>query len=526
MSPYHRTFWVFWLAGLLFLGQPDALAQVPLNCCNNPPPASQPTRLTNLGHWRLGGGLGVSQQYQRKGSDQSLYLGRGFQTTLNADYFLGHHWGIEATLGYQSLTVRNQYVSLIYQDAAIPANFVPALLPKAGMQSFQATIGPLISIPLKRRLTLDLGLKGGIFYNNAPVVGAFDPKTKLLVFRLSPNYKRFSLGVQGFGNLMYRLSPRLQVGLGGSGAYSRFGYTVDRTDGQFFQFLRRLGVFGGQLMVVYTFEPHPAPMAPALPTCYPPVLDNAMPSRYEIGVDTRPVLKWRSSAPVYTDDERYTVRLYSMPGNRLLAENTVRDTEWAWPAKIATPDTSSFYFYSVHSTRTDYVDQICRSELSTGTLEFFKRIAIVLPPAPEAPPLTIELFEFQPVIGAVQKSIVPKRTTVRRYKRPSGAGISSRKKSTVTYRKRRTYPPKTVVESGVVGVKESLIYREVTRQREVVWPAGVPYPSKPTMYRYVVKKANERTGAAVGDYMLLVEPGGTVRVITQEEKQQRLKVPK
>lgn len=46
------------------------------------------------------------------------------------------------------------------------------------------------------------------------------------------------------------------------------------------------------------------------------------------------------------------------------------------------------------------------------------------------------------------------------------------------------------------------------------------------MYRYVVKKANDRTGAAVGDYMLLVEPGGAVRVITPEEKQQRLNVPK
>ena len=453
-----------------------------------------------------------------------MYLGSGLQTTLNAEYFAGHHWGIGTTLGFQNLGVRDQYVQLVYQDATVPASFVPAFLPKAGMQSLQAVLGPVISIPLHRRLTMDLTLKGGVFYNNAPVVGAFDPAQNILIFRLSPNYQRFSAGMSAAGSLVYRLTPRWQIGLGSTAQYSRFGYTVDRTDGRFFQFIRRLGIVGGQVTVTYTFETRSAPMAPALPTCYPPLLDSTVPTRYEIGTDTRPLLAWRSSAPVYTGDERYTVRLFSMPGNQLLIENTIRDTHWDWPAKMALPDTSCFYFYSVHSSRTDVVDQTCRSELTTGTLEFFKRIAVVLPPAPDTPTLTIELYEVVPIPVQVTTAVKPAQPMVRRYtyRKPSGKGSRHVKTQTYSQPKKTTATPST--ETGIISVRESLIYREVTKQTDIVWPMGLPYPSKPTVYRYVVRKTGD-SGKPIGEYNLLVEPGGAVKVLTPDEKIERLKGP-
>ncbi|HEX9956619.1 MAG TPA: hypothetical protein VGA96_05175, partial [Fibrella sp.] len=102
-----------------------AWAQSPLTCCNDVEQVALPKHLSNLGHWRLGGGLGLSQQYQGQRNDQSLYLGAGLQTTLNVDYFLGHHWGIGATLGFENLSVRDQYVQLAYQDPSVPSNFVP-----------------------------------------------------------------------------------------------------------------------------------------------------------------------------------------------------------------------------------------------------------------------------------------------------------------------------------------------------------------------------------------------------------------
>jgi hypothetical protein len=500
-----------------------AQAQEPLTCCNNVTPVSIPKRLSNLGHWRMSAGLGQGIQYQRHRSDQSLYLGQGLQTALTGEYFAGHHWGIRAMVGFQNLRVEDQYVRLVYQDSRVPPDLVPSLLPKAGMQSFHAVVGPVVSIPIRRRLTMDLSYKFGVFYNNAPIIGAIDPTRNVLVFRISPNNQRVGFGMIGSGSLLYRINPRFQIGLTGTAHYSKFGYTVDRTDGRFFQFLRRLGVLGGQLTLTYTFEKHAPPMAPALPTCFPPVLDGSVPSRYEIGVDSRPVLKWRSAAPVYSaDDEQFVVRLFRLPGNQLLAENTVRNTQWSWPAKVALPDTSSFFLYTIQSTRTDYVDQTCRSELVTGTLEFFKRIAVVLPPVPEATTLTVELFEVQQVLGQVA---APK-TTVRRsgVARPgvarSGKGSAGKGR---TYSRSRKAAPKTA--TGVVSVRESLIYREVTKQREVVWPAGVPYPTKPTIYRYVVRKAGAPGSAPLGNYSLLVEPGGAVRVLSEAEKQVRLKTP-
>lgn len=523
MLLYHRIFRVCWLLPVIVASVvATAWAQSPLTCCNDVAQVPLPKYLSNLGHWRLGGGVGLSQQYQGQRNDQSLYLGAGLQTTLNVDYFLGRHWGIGATLGFENLSVRDQYVQLAYQDPTIPANFVPAFLPKAGMQSLQALVGPVVSIPLFRRLTIDLSYKGGVFYNNAPVVGAFDPTKNVLVFRISPNYQRFGLGMMASGNLVYRLTPRWQIGLGGTARYSRFGYTVDRTDGRFFQFMRRLGVLGGQVTLTYTFESRAVPMAPAVPTCYPPVLDTSMPTRHEIGTDSRPVLKWQSSAPVYTDDQRYVVRLYSMPENKLLAENTVRDTQWAWPAKVALPDTSSFYFFSVHSTRTDNVEQICRSELTTGTLEFYKRIAVVLPPTPENPNLTIELFEVLPILGKVTVAAKPRRTVRQNTKRRApGKGANSAK--TRTYSKSKRPSAKSGSQTGIVAVRETLIYREVTRQRDIVWPAGVQYPIKPTMYRYVIRKTDEPNKPPLGEYNLLVEPGGAVKVLTPAEKQSMLK---
>ncbi|TAE24138.1 MAG: hypothetical protein EAZ91_20990 [Cytophagales bacterium] len=498
-----------------------AQAQDPLTCCNNVAPVSLPKRLSNLGNWRMSLGVGGGLQYQRKRSDQSLYLGQGSQLSLTGEYFMKHHWGIRAMVGFQNLGVENQYVRLVYQDSRVPPDLVPSLLPKAGMQSFQAVIGPVVSIPIRRRLTMDLSYKFGAFYNNAPIVGAFDPARNMLVFRISPNNQRVGFGMVGTGSLLYRINPRFQIGLTGNAHYSKFGYTVDRTDGRFFSFIRRLGVLGGQFTLVYTFEKHAPPMAPALPTCFAPVLDASVPGRYEIGVDTRPVLKWRSNAPVYSDDERFLVRLFRMPGNQLLAENTVRDTQWSWPAKVALPDTSSFFLYTIQSTRTDYVDQTCRSELVTGTLEFFKRIAVVLPPVPEATTLTVELFEVQQVLGQVKAPATASRSTVRR----SGKAGSGRSRTGAgqTYSRYRGAAPKTA--TGVVSVRESLIYREVTKQREVVWPAGVPYPQKPTIYRYVVRKAGAPGSAPLGNYSLLVEPGGAVRVLSEAEKQVRLKTP-
>ncbi len=75
----------------------------------------------------------------------------------------------------------------------------------------------------------------------------------------------------------------------------------------------------------------------------------------------------------------------------------------------------------------------------------------------------------------------------------------------------------------MVAVRETLIYREVTRQRDIVWPAGVPYPIKPTLYRYVVRKTDEPNKPPLGEYNLLVEPGGAVKVLTPVEKQSLLK---
>lgn len=477
------------------------------------PPA---TGVTAPGKWRLSAFVGYHQQFQ-KGYLNDLYLTNGVHAGLATDYFVGRNWGLGIQMGYQNLVVSDQY----QQDPSIPKTPSLRLFPLTSLHSFMLTVGPAFSFPLGRRLLLDINLRGGIFYNDAPVLGAYYPDltqddvlTGTLVTTIMPTDQRVKWGLTGSVGLTYPFTQRLGIGLAASSSFSALDY-AQASNNLFSQRRLDLKMYGVQLAVSYQFSPggrrtRAAPVVPPTPVCYPPLLDTSQPSLYEVGTINQPVFKWRSSAPVYTEGERYTFRLFTLPGNKIVYEKVVQEPQIVWPAQVPLPDTGSYFFYTIHTSRTDEFEQSCRSEPVVGTFGFFKRQSTnpSVPAVREPANLfTLKLYELRleqvpqtnPRLAETRKrpfkpvpSITPGRQPPGQQAAPSDSGQTTLK----------TVP--------------TLIFEGPSQQPTLVWPGRVALPERPTVYQYVINRISNRE--IVQNHYIMVEPDGCTTIVSGATK--------
>ncbi|GAB4049542.1 outer membrane beta-barrel protein [Spirosoma litoris] len=355
--------------------------------------------------WRLSGTIGYHQLQQKGYLNDNLYLTNGVQTTLSADYFVGRNWGLGVLAGYQNLRVSDLY----RLDKSIPLFPTPHVLPLTSQHSFMLAVGPAFSFPLSQRLLFDVELRGGVFYNDAPILGAYISGTtqdNLLngtyVTTVSPSDQRARIGFTGSAGFKYQVSPQIGLGLSANTTLTSLGYTQVNSSNGFSQKRLDMNTIGVQFGVSYRFlsskrqGSNDVPARAPKPVCYPPILDPNQPNEYEVGINSRPTLKWRSSAPIYTEGEQYSFRLYTLPGNRLIYEKTGKDSQFIWPTQLALPDSASYFFYSVSTVRNDEFEQSCRSEPVAGTLGFYIRPSArqaAIPREP-APIFALKLYEL------------------------------------------------------------------------------------------------------------------------------------
>jgi len=500
------SWFVFLNAVLGLVGQ--ARAQDSLLYANNAIALTQPASSSApaVSKWRLSGYGGYLQLGQKGYLDQNLYLTKGVHASLTADYFLGRHWGLGVMLGYQRLSVSDEY----RKDPSIPKIPTPLILPLSGFHSFMLTVGPALSLPLGPRFTLDIDLRGGLFYNDAPILGAYyfnppldDLNSGTLATSIMPSSQRARWGLSALVGPKYRISERLNLGLAVNGSYTSVNYTELGSTNFFAQKRLDLRMYGVQLGLSYRFSPvsatrpKAAPAVPPTPICYPPILDPGQRDRYEASAPDRPLFKWRSSAPVYTEGEQYTFRLYTLPGNRLVHEQVIATPQLAWPAQLALPDSNSYYYYSIFTSRKDEFEQACRSEPIVGTIGFLKaqneRSGVPSEPVVSSQ-WTVELIEqYKPV---AQKA--PPTETGRAPYRPA-PGAASRPSAT----------------AGSAIPASRAYYRATVQQPDSFWPLDAPLPQKETVFRYRVRQQGNPTGSS--DNLLLVGPDGSVAVITEKE---------
>lgn len=515
-----------WFTLVLLLANVGRLfAQDSLAFSANPLVLTQPSTISasDMARWRLSGYVGYNTNPQT--SYKELYLTRGLHASLAADYFFGRNLGLGLLLGYQNLAVGDAYRN----DPSIPIlPAIPRILPLTSLHSFMLAVGPALSFPLGDRLSFNVELRGGIFYNDAPVLGSYtlgggqdESLTGKIESYITSNDQRGRWGVIAFAGLQYQVTPQVSMGVSANSSLSSFGYNQIGQSGFFNQYRVAINTFGVQASVAYRFSPvrrqakaAQQPVVP-MPVCYAPVLDATQPSLYEVGVANRPVFRWRSGSPVYTEDEQYVFRLYTLPGNKLIYEKTTKDVQVLWPAQVIQPDSSSYFYYSLFTSRTDELERTCRSEPVVGTKGFYVRTAAekkAAPPRETVVEYSRKLYELQSVLLAK-----PDSQAVAKAAKPAPA---ARRRGTTRPSQTPAAPIPDSIRLGI-RIVPTLVYEGVSQQADFSWPDSLATPTEPTVYQYVVGRTNSRTIPVQVRY-LIVEPDGCTSFISEATKNRYL----
>ncbi|NID10802.1 PorT family protein [Fibrivirga algicola] len=488
-------------------------------CCRQLPTITTAVLPPYQGHWELGLSAGISNQYQRTIYSNKFFGAPGPWVSFSADYFLKRHVGLGLQAGYFGFSLQRQNEAYIREALTLlklPLDQA-GLLEPANLHSFHLVAGPVVRVSLGRRLTGSGNIRAGVFFNDAPITGAFDKTSERLLFRFSPAADRFRPGLTASAALERTMGPSVRLGLRAGGFLSKLSYNVDGPEGAFFVFSRALVGYTVQVSASVTIRNRRSSAVPAiLPGCYTPILPEQA-ITYDVDKQPQPVFTWHSGAPVYTTDEVFTFRLYALPGNKLIDERSTDGRMLPWLQGMKVPDSTAQFYYTIQASRRDQTGQSCVSPVATGSMRFYKQEAVRVNVVRERAPLTIDIYEVR---LAKSGTAVPKPVTG-----PSAA----RRKAPVVTKKRGSVKAKVPTRPTAVSVVQAapptvdvLIYREVSRRNDVVWPSGIPYPEKPTLYLYVLRT---ESGAIEGRYNLLVTPGmpGTIRVMTDVERTQWLR---
>lgn len=473
--------------------------------------------------------------------DKTMFMKTGFVNNFGLDYFWGK-LGFGGLFGYQRFGVRkNDYesetIGLAQRTYGLSASNLTFFKSKP-MENLYFLIGPVLSLPIGKKLNFDVGVKGGVFRNdpgqllavtNIATTGANKLFPGAAVFHVFPTEKRLYLGGNLGLALLYNLTEHWGLGLATDINYTTVDYyTLDYSAGTpggngingaavYKKFSRELGAFNMGVAASYKFgEKKVIAIDPLLPPvcCTPEITDGLNGKTYQYMDASMPpvVFKWKSGCGDL--NETYTFRLYKKVGDvskLVYEEPNTRETSLKWPANEPTPaNQAGFYYYTVHSSRTDKGGK-CMSTVATSSFEV------------QPPPKIIE----KPVEKLLASCVYDVQIE----------GLTRFKSKQIKYGKSNASC------EGCICPVDTL---ERTRNRWMVyykdneavacdkgytpeitsWPADVKIPAKATKFRYTVKKTTfdpNRVGymsePETQKYDMIVDrKTGTVQLIPIVEK--------
>lgn len=363
---------------LLFLLWPQWLrAQISTDtCCAPRVRAAIPERASTRGLLRLTGSLGPAAQYRPDAAANKAFQGAGAAGSIAADYYFKRRFGLGLEAGYASYNLRPAY-SQFFEKAKALDNLSPGpteQLAINNLYSFRLLLGPALSLRL-RRLAFTATLRGGLFYNDAPVGSVYAQGSQQALYRISTNDKRAQLGGSASLAAYYALSNDVQLGLGAAAFASPVTYTTDNLQGSLYTFSRALSGYSAFASLVFSVHTRPVRerLPVVLPSCYAPVLASIEPIGYDIARQEISVFRWKSGAPIYATDEEFTFRLYALPANKLLLERTTAAPRLSVTPTADLPQGTSQLYYTLQASRRDQAGQRCLSPVTTGNILLIKR---------------------------------------------------------------------------------------------------------------------------------------------------------
>jgi hypothetical protein len=345
-------------------------------CCAPRVRAAIPERASTQGLLHLTGNLGLAAQYRTDASDNKAFQAAGAAGSIAADYYFKRRFGLGLEAGYASYNLRPAYNQLFEKAKALD-NLSPGpteQLAISNLYSFRLLIGPALSLRL-RRLAFTTTLRGGLFYNDAPVGSVYEQGRPQALYRLSLNDKRVQLGGSASLAAYYALSNDVQLGLGAAAFASPVTYTADNLQGGVYTFSRTLSGYSAFASLVFIVRTRPVreQLPVVLPSCYPPVLASTEPVVYDAARQETAVFKWKSGAPIYATDEEFTFRLYALPANKLLLERTTTEPQLSVAPTADLPRGTSQLYYTLQASRRDQAGQRCLSPVTTGNVSLVRK---------------------------------------------------------------------------------------------------------------------------------------------------------
>ncbi len=346
-------------------------------CCTPRVHTAIPERASTRGLFRLTSSLGLAAQYRTDASDNQAFLNAGALGAIAADYYFRRRFGLGVEVGYLSYSIRQAYTQFFDRVKLLDnTTFGPTeQLPINNTYSFHFLAGPALSVRIFRRMTLTTALRGGVFYNDAPIGSVYEVSSQRVLYRFTTNDKRLQPGGLASVALYYPLSTDLQLGLGGAVFASPITYTVDNLQGKSYSFSRVLGGYSAFASLVFIVRTRPVreQLPVVLPSCYAPVLASTEPVVYDVARQETTVFKWKSGAPIYATDEEFTFRLYALPSNKLLLEKTISELQLGVPATADLPKNTVQLYYTLQASRRDQAGQRCLSPVTTGNISLVRK---------------------------------------------------------------------------------------------------------------------------------------------------------
>jgi hypothetical protein len=502
--------------------------------------------------WKITDRIGLAQPVCNGTDDRTMFLKTGYFNALSADHYWGKI-GLGLMGGYQNFGVREDE----YKDATLAyvdnlARTAPALGVNRNTTAFTKTnnfedfyllLGPVVSLPIAKKLALDLGLRGGIFNSSAVSLGAittapstggtlFD--TRQVINRVSPGAKRMNLGAQFGIDLLYSIAQNWGVGLTANGFITHNNYLtsslindqgrvtfretpVERQHGGWNAGLALSHTFATcDKKTVYTLLPPP----PAQVTCFTPALEGASGKVYEYGATDIPTFSWKS-ASTSPETEDYIFKFYRADGTGSpVFQQTTKSRTMTLPNSVALGgDEGGFYYYTVQSS----VEGKCLSEAAAASVVYKAKpvpVAVIPAAKPAEDQYMFKIFGGSTAtkyfgspapVRRVRRRAVARPTTVTPSPAVSAPAVSGDVKPAV---KKRVVPRRKRVSTGtgstgVVTNSSTVNYENVTNNPNIQWPADLPLPKQPAVYEFEVQRLSSgdcKPTGTVAKYKFYIDP--------------------